>query len=126
MTGCAHFSSPEKASRDIIIGAPIDIVWQNALKSLTEESITIKMANADDYAISAWRRPGDVLTLRLTAIGVQQTQLNLEMTAAYFTKITHWKYQENTLSVLSEKIKRLSEGIQVPDGQDQKSKDGPV
>ena len=126
MMGCAHFSSPERASRDIIIAAPIDVVWQSALKSLYEESVTIKMANAADYAISGWRQPGDVLSVRLTALGGRQTGMNLEMTTAYAIKITQWKYQENMLTTLSEKIKRLSEESLVPDNKEQRSEEGPV
>jgi hypothetical protein len=124
--GCAHFSSPKGASRDVIIAAPIDVVWQSALKSLSEESVTIKMANAADYAISGWRQPGDVLSVRLTALGSRQTWMNLEMTTAYITKITQWKYQENMLTTLSEKIKHLSEETPLPDNKDQSPPEGPV
>lgn len=126
VTGCAHFSSPEKVSRDVIIAAPIDIVWQSALKSLSEESVTIKMMNAADYAISGWRQPGDVINVRLTALKGGQTRLNLEMTTAYAVRITQWKYQENMLTTLSEKIKRLSEENLKPQNKDQRQGEGQV
>ena len=126
MTGCAHFSSPEKVSRDAIIAAPIDIVWESALKSLSEESVTIKTANAADYAISGWRQPGDVISVRLTALGGGQTWLNLEMTTAYATRITQWKYQEKTLTTLYEKIKHLSEKSPEPDRKEPKQREGPA
>jgi hypothetical protein len=126
VTACAHFSSPERASRDVIIAAPIDIVWQSALQSLSEESVTIKTADPADYAISGWRRVGDVLSVRLTALGARHTQMHLEITTTYFRKTTQWKYQENMLATLLEKIKRLSERRLPPEDNDQRPETGPV
>ncbi len=112
--GCSTFldSHSERPETEIVVHAPIDVVWEKALEILPNERMILVSTDKDEYLISAEKKGSTLkhtralINLKLLTIGKNETLVKLW---AQNVGLAGFGHQGRVIRNFSEKLKGVCE-----------------
>jgi len=112
LLGCTGYSTIRRPESANIINAPIDAVWEEALKLLPTERMTITFSNKDEYEIVAEKAMtfwglGDIVRIILHPKSEKQTLV--EMSAQKRMGLLDYGHEGRMVRSIFTKLRTLCE-----------------